>query len=78
MPWLEAFRKHYTSKPDVLRGIFTACRAGRDWAFESARHLTLSLDTTAQRPEWRGDVLRQALSGRDSQPTSVERGAHSP
>ncbi len=43
--WLLVFKDQHAC-PGVLSGIFTSCRAGRDWALSTADHVALTLDCT--------------------------------
>ncbi len=72
--WREQFRKHADNS--VLRGVFGACRAGRNWVLTNAPEIRLRLDTTREhtREEWAARIgrLEQGLRTRGNLPTCVQ------
>lgn len=75
--WLLQFRDHHAvPDPAILSGVFTSCRAGRDWVLGGlAREVSLTLDTTNEHPSdaWvtRIGALRQALCARGVRPVRL-------
>ncbi len=74
-PFLLAFKPHAQSDAAVIRGLFTACRSGRDLAAELAQRLTVCLDTDqAVSPSWPSKLAaaEAALTSRGNLPSRLQ------